>query len=254
MAHRAASGRAGPATPVAEYVRMSTDHQRYSTENQSEAIHAYAAAHGMDVVHTFRDEGKSGLDIGGREALQQLLNEVELGDASFEAVLVYDVSRWGRFQNSDEAAFYEYRCTRAGVRVIYVAEPFDNDGSPLATIVKGVKRPMAAEYSRELSNKVFAGQCRLAGMGFHQAGPAGFGLRRSLIDGERRPKGMLAPGERKSIQTDRVILVPGPEDEVRIVQDVYRMFIEDELPEVAIAKRLNDRGVLTDLGPTSPRF
>jgi len=246
MTHRAACGGADAAISVAEYVRMSTDHQRYSTENQSDAIHAYAAAHGMDVVRTFRDEGKSGLDIGGREALQQLLNEVESGRASFEAVLVYDVSRWGRFQNSDEAAFYEYRCTRAGVRVIYVAEPFDNDGSPLATIVKGVKRSMAAEYSRELSNKVFAGQCRLASMGFHQAGPAGFGLRRGLIDGERRSKGMLARGERKSIQTDRVILLPGPEEEVRIVQDVYRMFIENGWSEAEIAQHLNERGILTD--------
>lgn len=248
MSQRAASGRAEAVTPVAEYVRMSTDHQKYSTENQSDAIRAYASAHGMTVVRTFRDEGKSGLDIDGREALQTLLNEVESGRANFEAVLVFDVSRWGRFQNSDEAAFYEYRCTRAGVRVIYIAEPFDNDGSPLATIVKGVKRSMAAEYSRELSSKVFAGQCRLAGLGFHQAGPAGFGLRRALIDGERRPKGLLAPGERKSIQTDRVILVPGPEEEVRIVQNIYKLFVEDDLSEADIATHLNILSVPTDLG------
>jgi hypothetical protein len=48
-----------------------------------------------------------------------------------------------------------------GVRVIYCAEQFDNDGATVAAIVKGVKRAMAGEYSRELSAKVFAGQCRL---------------------------------------------------------------------------------------------
>lgn len=227
---------------------MSTDHQRYSTENQSDAIHAYAAAHGMDIVRSFRDEGKSGLAIEGRDALQALLADVEARTAPYEAVLVYDVSRWGRFQNADEAAHYEYRCFQAGVRVLYVAEPFDNDGSPLATIVKGVKRSMAAEYSRELSSKVFAGQCRLAGLGFHQAGPAGFGLRRALVDAERRWKAMLAPGERKSIQTDRVVLVPGPESEVLVVRDIYRMFVEDGLPEAAIAKHLNSHGIHTDFG------
>lgn len=248
MSKRAASGRAEAAIQVAEYVRMSTDHQKYSTENQSDAIQAYASAHGMSLVRTYRDEGKSGLDIGGREALQQLLYDVESGKANFEAVLVFDVSRWGRFQNSDEAAFYEYRCTRAGVRVIYVAEPFDNDGSPLATIVKGVKRSMAAEYSRELSSKVFAGQCRLAKLGFHQAGPAGFGLRRALIDGDRRPKGILAPGERKSIQTDRVVLVPGPEEEVGTVRDIYKMFIEEGVSEADIATHLNILSIPTDLG------
>jgi len=247
VARQPALGRADAAILVAEYVRMSTDHQRYSTENQSDAIHAYAAAHGMLIERTYRDEGKSGLDLGGRAALQQLLGDIESGHAPFEAVLVFDVSRWGRFQNADEAAYYEYRCVQAGVRVIYVAEPFDNDGSPLATIVKGVKRSMAAEYSRELSAKVFAGQCRLARLGFRQAGPPGFGLRRALIDGERRPKGLLEPGERKSIQTDRVILVPGPLEELDIVRSIYRDFIEDNLTELAIAERLNGKGVLTDL-------
>lgn len=247
VARHSAPGRADAAILVAEYVRMSTDHQRYSTENQSDAIHAYAEAHGMVIERTYRDEGKSGLDLGGRAALQRLLGDIEHGYVPFEAVLVFDVSRWGRFQNADEAAFYEYRCFQAGVRVIYVAEPFENDGSPLATIVKGVKRSMAAEYSRELSAKVFAGQCRLAGLGFRQAGPPGYGLRRALIDGERRLKGVLEPGERKSIQTDRVILVPGPDEELDVVRTIYRWFVDDGLLESAIAERLNEQGVVTDM-------
>lgn len=46
--------------PVAEYVRMSTDHQKYSTAHQSSAIHEYAKAHHMEVVRTYQDDGKSG--------------------------------------------------------------------------------------------------------------------------------------------------------------------------------------------------
>ena len=97
-------------------------------------------------------------------------------------MLVYDISRWGRFQDADESAYYEYICKRAGISVIYCAEQFENDGSPVSTIVKGVKRAMAGEYSRELSQKVFTGQCRLIELGFRQGGPPGFGLRRMLID------------------------------------------------------------------------
>ena len=37
---------------AAEYVRMSTEHQKYSTENQGEAIRAYATTHGMKIVRT----------------------------------------------------------------------------------------------------------------------------------------------------------------------------------------------------------
>ena len=37
----------------------------------------------------------------------------------FSAVLVYDVSRWGRFPDPDEAAVYEHACKSRGIRVIY---------------------------------------------------------------------------------------------------------------------------------------
>src|SRR3546814_11500702 len=98
----------------------------------------------------------------------------------FEAILVYDVSRWGRFQDPDEAAHYELRCKRAGIAVHYVAEQFENDGTIGSSIIKTVKRAMAGEYSRELSVKVFKGQCRLITLGYRQGGAAGFGLRRKI--------------------------------------------------------------------------
>ncbi|WP_037507754.1 recombinase family protein [Sphingobium indicum] len=227
---------------------MSTDHQKYSTENQAEAIRSYAEARGIRIVRTYTDAGKSGLKIEGRDALKQLIEDVQTRNIDFTMVLVYDVSRWGRFQDADESAYYEYICRRAGISVEYCAEQFENDGSPVATIVKGVKRAMASEYSRELSAKVFAGQGRLIEKGFRQGGPAGFGLRRTLIDEHGAEKGVLRRGEHKSIQTDRVILAPGPWEEVAIVREVYRAFVHDGCSEQDIADELNSRGVATDLG------
>jgi DNA invertase Pin-like site-specific DNA recombinase len=248
MAPHLISETSAPAGPikVAEYVRMSTDHQKYSTANQAAAIRLYAAEHGMDVVRTYEDDGKSGLEIGRRYGLQELLRDVQGGGLDFSAVLVFDISRWGRFQNSDESAHYEYLCTKAGVKIIYCAEPFENDGTPLTTIVKGVKRSMAAEYSRELSAKVFAGQCRLVSLGFHQGGTPGFGLRRALIDENRSFKSILVRGQQKSIQTDRIVLVAGPSDEVAIVHRIYEAFLSRHLGENSIAAELNDEGILTD--------
>jgi DNA invertase Pin-like site-specific DNA recombinase len=170
------------ARKAAQYVRMSTDHQRYSTENQSDAIARYADERGYQITETYTDAGKSGLRIEGRDGLTQLLEDIQAGKTDFNTVLVYDISRWGRFQDADESAYYEYICKRAGIAVEYCAEQFENDGSPVSTIVKGVKRAMAGEYSRELSQKVFAGQSRLIEMGYRQGGPPGFGLRRMLID------------------------------------------------------------------------
>ena len=102
---------------AAEYVRMSTEHQQYSTENQSAALRRYARQRSIEIVRTYADEGRSGLRLDGRDALKQLIKDVESGTADFTAILVYDVSRWGRFQDADESAYYEYICKRAGVTV-----------------------------------------------------------------------------------------------------------------------------------------
>src|SRR6202012_5815462 len=163
---------------AAVYVRMSTEHQQYSTSNQMDVIREYAKRRELGIVKEYSDEGKSGLNIQGRDSLAQMIRDVQEGKAHYSSILVYDVSRWGRFQDADESAYYEYICRRAGVSVRYCAEQFENDGSPVSTIVKGVKRAMAGEYSRELSAKVFAGQCRLIELGYRQGGAAGFGLRR----------------------------------------------------------------------------
>lgn len=233
---------------AAQYVRMSTEHQKYSTENQADVIARYAERHGLEIVRTYADEGKSGLNLEGRAALQQLIADVTGGHSDYSVVLVYDISRWGRFQDADQSAYYEYVCRSAGVAVQYCAEQFENDGSIGSTIIKTVKRAMAGEYSRELSAKVFAGQCRLIGYGFRQGGPAGYGLRRILVDEQRQPKAELSRGEHKSIQTDRVVLAPGPETEVDTVRRMYRMFTLQGHSERQIAEILNAEGALTDLG------
>ena len=239
-----------PPTKVraAQYVRMSTEHQQYSTDNQSSAIAIYAEKRGFEIVRTYADEGKSGLNIGGRPSLRALLDDVEAGRADFEALLVYDVSRWGRFQDPDEAASYELRLRRAGVQVHYCAEQFENDGSIGSSIIKTVKRAMAGEYSRELSVKVFAGQANLIRLGYRQGGAAGYGLRRLLVDQNRNAKSTLNRVEHKSIATDRVILVPGPAEEIAVVREVYRRFVEDGDGEAQIALDLNARRIRTDLG------
>ena len=185
---------------AAAYVRMSTEHQQYSTSNQMDVIREYAKHRGMQIVKEYSDAGKSGLNIQGRESLAQMIQDVQNGTISFTNILVYDVSRWGRFQDADESAYYEYICRRAGVAVHYCAEQFENDGSPVSTIVKGVKRAMAGEYSRELSSKVFQGACRLIQLGYKQGGTAGFGLRRMLIDQGGQHKSLLQCDRNQRLQ------------------------------------------------------
>jgi DNA invertase Pin-like site-specific DNA recombinase len=227
---------------AAQYVRMSTDKQRYSIENQAAVIAAYAQTHDLSIVRTYRDEGQSGLKLKNRKGLLQLLQDVSSNQVDFTHILVYDVSRWGRFQDADESAHYEFICKQAGISVAYCAEQFDNDGSLISSIVKNIKRVMAAEYSRELSAKVHAGACRFARMGFQLGGLVPYGLQRMLVDEKLQPKGILKRGDRKYLQSDHVKLQPGALNEVTVVKWIFRRFL-DLKSEKAIARELNLHGI-----------
>ena len=232
-----------PPIQAAQYLRMSTEHQQYSTDNQARAILQYANSHGFVITHTYSDAARSGLWLRNRPRLRELLRDVAVGNTPFRAILVYDVSRWGRFQDTDEAAHHEFLCKAAGIPVHYCAETFPNDGSMPSLIMKALKRVMAGEYSRELGTKVLAGQRRLAELGFKQGGEPGYGLRRLLVSADRKPKQLLVYGERKSIMTDRVVLVPGPAHEIECVRDIFRMFTTEKWTLRALARELNRRGI-----------
>jgi DNA invertase Pin-like site-specific DNA recombinase len=232
---------------AAQYVRMSTDYQRYSIENQAVVIAAYAQAHSLTIVRTYADKGESGLKLRNRDGLIRLLDDVQSGEAEFDHILVFDVSRWGRFQDIDESAHYEFICRQAGIKVAYCAEQFENDGSLISNIVKNLKRVMAAEYSRELSAKVHAGQCRFARLGFSLGGQVGYALQRELVDERLQSKGILKKGDRKYLITDHVRLRPGTPDEVAVVRWIFQQF-EQRKSETGIADELNRKAVPTSTG------
>ena len=234
---------------------MSTEHQRYSFANQRKVINEYASRNGFRVIHSYEDAAKSGLDICHRKGLQTLLHAVVERGVVFQAVLVYDISRWGRFQDDDEAAHYEFLCRSAGVQVLSCAEQFANDGTTVSSIFKNLKRSMAAEYVRELSDKVFAAQRNLAELGFHVGSSPGYGLRRVAIGSDGKLRCQLAPGEFKPYPTDHVALVPGPANEIAVVRRIYDRFVRarGSIGPYDIARELNAGGVgAVHGGPWTP--
>lgn len=233
---------------AAQYVRMSTELQRYSIQNQAAAIAAYAQQKNLTIVRTYVDEGRSGLRIKGRPGLIELIEDVQSGNADFDHILVYDVSRWGRFQDVDESAHYEFVCKQNGVRIAYCAEQFENDGSLLSSIVKNIKRVMAAEYSRELSVKVHTGQCRIASLGFRVGGPLGYGLRRMMVDENKNAKTRLNKGERKALQTDRVRLEHGSPEESAVIRWIFNQFVAERKSYTEIRRQLNDAQIANHNG------
>ena len=230
--------------PVAQYLRMSTEHQNFSLENQSTALAHYAAQNNFIVVRTYVDSGKSGVVLKHREGLAQLLHDVLKGGQPYKAILVYDVSRWGRFMDADEAAYYEFLCKRTGIPIHYCAESFPNDSTMPGAIMKALKRAMAAEYSRDLSNRVYEGLTRLVGRGLWTGSTPGYGLRRMLISSDGKQKQVLQDKENKNIRSDHTILVPGPPDEVACVREIFRLYVKEGRSAPYIANKLNEQGIM----------
>ncbi|MBP7648465.1 MAG: DUF2239 family protein [Phenylobacterium sp.] len=227
------------AAPAAQYLRVSREVQRDSLAIQRAQIAAFAAVNGYEVVATYCDTGRSGLRLHGRTALQALLAEVLAGEARFSTILVQDISRWGRFQDPDEAAHYEFICREAGVAVRYCVEPIPHASGPAAGMVKALKRLMAADFSRELSDKTRAAQFSWAAAGYKMGGVAGYGLRRRVVTVDGRVKGVLGPGEQKLLQTDHVRLIAGPPKEVETVGRIYHLYLHEGLTLEGIAAHLN---------------
>ena len=230
---------------------MSTEHQQYSLENQTAGIATYAASRNLTIVRSYEDKGRSGLRFSNRRGLQSLIGDIVGRRADFDFVLVYDVSRWGRFGDVGRRA-PTARCRylqTGGRQGVYCAEQFENDGSFIVRdLPKNIKRVGAGDFSRELSAKVFAGSCRLVRLGFKQGGIAGYGLERVLVDQSGSQRCVLAPGDRKVLMTDRVILRPGRPEEVETVRWIFRSFVRERKTELEIAHELNEQRMFNELG------
>jgi DNA invertase Pin-like site-specific DNA recombinase len=232
----------------AAYIRMSTELQTESPENQERQIRAYASKYGIEIVKVYADLGVSGITAEQREQFQTLIADVENERNHFSIVLYLDESRWGRFADSREADFFRMRLEHKKV----ICQSCDKEltldkGSIAERILTILNDENASAYSRQLSEKVFVGQCHLVEKGFRQGGAAGYGLRRMLLDETGNTKQELKVGQRKSLQTERVILVPGPEPEQANVQWMYDQFLGG-MREGQIAYLLNAKGCKTDFG------
>lgn len=87
---------------------------------QSEAVTRYAAASGICIVQTFREEGVSGTkELENRPALLELLLAIEDGDV--QVVLIEKLDRLARDLMVQENILSDLR--KRGVTVISVAEP-----------------------------------------------------------------------------------------------------------------------------------
>ncbi|CAG0926538.1 Resolvase YneB [Planctomycetaceae bacterium] len=208
---------------VALYVRRSTiDLQPDSLAAQEERLRSHAAAAGHEVVRVYSDSA-SGKRVEKRDAFQRLIEDVKR-KPDFGAILVRDVSRWSRAENTDEAGYYEFICRSHGVQVLYVDESFGPEQSPYALLLKSVKRAMAAEFSLEKARVVRSSHSRLVRQGFWPSGSVPYAMKRVLVDDAGNTLGTLVHGDHKALSNQRVKMAPGDPTQVAVVRRIFEEY------------------------------
>ena len=234
---------------VAYYRHSAQDRQENSVELQQEQVRKFAAENAIEIIREFADKGKSGLSVEGRDQFNAMIHDyVETETIDFELVLVLDVSRWGRFQETDLSAYYTGLCLQHGKQVIFTTIGFPKQNDLLHGLHLSIERYRAASYSRELSGKVWKGCAKIASGGYWAGGSPPYGTRRMLLDEKRNPVRLLEIGEHKAIHNQRVRLTVSDGPEVDIVRRIFMAFGQDAKDVKEIAAALNADAILSPGG------
>lgn len=235
---------------VAYYRHSAEDKQENSVAIQRQHTEQFAYKNNIEIIHEEADEGKSGL-LANRPAFERLfMNWIENPNApSFDYVFVYDVSRWGRFQDQDQAAYYTHLCKKYGKEVIYVSRGFPDTSNPLiSSLETSIHRYMAAEYSRQLSEKVFYGCVKVSQQGYSAGGTAAYGMIRQLLDINKNPIRILNTGEHKQIANERVSFTPKDDETTETVREIFNLFVKERYEIPDIVSYLNNKRILSATG------
>lgn len=230
---------------IAYYRHSAQDRQEYSIPLQREKVKRFADAHGIKIIKEFPDYGVSGLSNKGRDKFLEMLEYVAESKDDFKYILVFDMSRWGRFQDLILAPYYIGVCQQYGKKVVFTTIGIQKDDDLAHHLRLNVESYKAASYSKELSDNVFNGCVNVARLGFRAGGPAPYALNRVLLDEERKRVQILKRGQRKSIQNQRVTLEPGDDNEIATVRRVFNSFVKRRMSPEMIADELNSDNVLS---------
>ena len=240
----------GQKRAIAYYRHSAEDKQENSVAIQRDHAIKFAKEYDMEIIHEEADEGKSGLSAD-RAGFQEILTSWVFNDRAppFEYILVYDVSRWGRFQNPDEAAMYQYQCTKRGKKLIFIDKGMPRDDQALITHLQtSIERYMAADYSRQLSSKVFFGAAKISEQGYSAGGIACYGMSRLLLDATKQPIRILKFGEHKQISNERVTFIPSNDKATKAVKKIFSLCVTHSLDPIDIAEFLNQKKILAPRG------
>lgn len=204
------------------YVRMSTDDQEASPDQQKEEVTKYAAENGYCIKSWFEDLGVSGDQTDKRFGFQRMIAEASSGGV--DAVLCWDQDRFGRF-DMIEAGRWIHPLRQAGVHLATCTDGRIDWSDMASRLVYSVKQEGKHQFLRDLSKNVSRGMDKLAREGKWITGVPPFGY---VVDADKR------------------LQLAEPED-VLLVKQIFRKYLDGESTR-QISQWLSDMGVTSPKG------
>ncbi len=236
-----------PAVPtVLGYVRVSKEDQardeKASLAQQRAAITAMAGRLGLTITDdaVFADPGRSGGTAEERPGFMSLVRYCEehprLADR-LGYVLVLNDSRWGRFEDPEEATYWRVLLRRSGW-IVRFAEGDDVEDPLGRGVLRTIHSAQASAYRQAVKANARRGAMGTAAKGFWQ-NEAPLGYRRVTVGGGR-PGTVLAVGQRKA-DDEQVRLTPGPDSERDVIRYMYRRYDSGEVSLGSLTRELRAR-------------
>ena len=229
--------------PAAGYLRRSTAKQEKSLEDQRREIERYAAQHGYHIVRWYQDDAISGDDTEKRLGFQQMHRDACSG-GGFEVILCWDQDRFGRF-SPQEASYWTYPLSKAGVRLVTVAEgPVDWDDF-IEWLSYSVKQHGKHQFLVDLSRNTARGQITAVLNGWLTGRAAPYGYDRMLVDEAGNHKLRVHNGEQvaKPRSWHVTLVVSDDPEKVKVAEWVFQTYADNDVGLRWLANDLNKRGI-----------
>ncbi|MCC9600759.1 recombinase family protein [Stieleria sp. JC731] len=206
------------------YVRMSTDRQEKSPEQQRIEVEAYAEKHGYRIIDWYEDLAVSGDRTDKRLQFQRMIEDGSV--KKFDAILCWNQDRFGRF-DAIEAGRWIYPLREAGVHLATVTDGLIDWTSMAGRITYSVTQEGKHQYLSDLSKNVSRSMDQMAKAGKWIAGVPPFGY---VVGDDQR-------------------LQLGDEADVELVREIFRRYDEGESTR-SLSLWLSEQGIQSPKGKT----
>jgi len=209
--------------------------QEASLDQQKEKVLQFAKENSINMIEFFAEEA-CGENVEGRPQFRRMIERCK-SDEPFEYVFVYDMSRWGRFENPKEAVYWEVEVERAGRKVVFVSEGFKEEGIG-TSITNFVKSAEASEYLKNIRRQTARGMIYNAKKGFWMGGRPPYGYDRAIVE-KGKVIEVLQEGRRKGIKDQKIKLTPNKR-QAKVVRTIFLMFTKQGFSVHTIVRHLNN--------------